>query len=85
MHRLIRVSDREGEPVVAAPVVQLSSRADVVPDLAYRLYAVCERTNRAGPAVAYNTLVRHRGRDYTGLVVAERRKRSEQSHIMEDR
>ncbi len=53
IHRL----DQEGETGAAELVRQLGSVAEVARDLAYRLYATCERKKWAQEALAYNSLV----------------------------
>lgn len=57
VHHLIRRMDEGGESAAAALVAQLGVRAEAARELAYRLYAVCERKKRAADALAYNALV----------------------------
>jgi putative DNA methylase len=56
VHHLVRVLG-QGEQAAADLVARLGARADVARELAYRLYAVCERKKRAAEALAYNSLV----------------------------
>ena len=59
VHHLIRVLESEsgGESAAADLVARLGARAEVVRELAYRLYTVCERKKRPTEALAYNGLV----------------------------
>jgi putative DNA methylase len=60
VHHLIRTLDPkigEGETAAAAIVANLGSRAEVVRELAYRLYTICDRKKRAADALTYNGLV----------------------------
>jgi putative DNA methylase len=57
VHQLIRALDSGGELGAAALVAKLSAKAEVAQELAYRLYALCERKKRATEALAYNALV----------------------------
>jgi putative DNA methylase len=57
VHHLIRVLTTGGEAAAAALVAKLGSKAEVARELAYRLYAICERKKRAQEALSYNTLV----------------------------
>ena len=56
VHHLIRVL-REGGEMAAAALVRRLRYADVARELCYRLYAICERKQRAPEALAYNGLV----------------------------
>jgi putative DNA methylase len=56
VHHLIRVL-KEGEGAAAALLAKLGSKAAAARELAYRLYAVCERKKRAQDALLYNNLV----------------------------
>ncbi len=49
-----------GEAVTAQLLAKYGSKADVVRELAYRLYAACERRKRAKDAGSYNALFRVR-------------------------
>jgi putative DNA methylase len=57
VHHLIRVLEADGEGAAAGLVAKLGSKAEVVRELAYRLYTVCERKKRAQEALSYNGLV----------------------------
>jgi putative DNA methylase len=57
VHQLIRVLEAGGEGAAAALVAKLGSKTEVARELAYRLYAVCERKKRAAEALSYNGLV----------------------------
>ena len=57
VHHLIRVLEGGGEAATADLVRRLGGIAEVARDLAYRLYAVAERANRAQEARSYNGLV----------------------------
>ena len=57
VHHLIRVLAIGGEGDAAQLVAKLGAKAEVARELAYRLYAVCERKKRAAEALAYNGLV----------------------------
>jgi putative DNA methylase len=55
-HHLVRVLE-QGEQRAAELLAQLGAQADIARELAYRLYAICERKKRAAEALAYNSLV----------------------------
>jgi putative DNA methylase len=57
VHHLIRALATGGESAAAALVSKLGSKAEAARELAYRLYALCERKKRAAEALAYNGLV----------------------------
>jgi putative DNA methylase len=57
VHHLIRVLEAGGEGAAAELVAKLGSKAEVVRELAYRLYTICERKKRAQEALSYNALV----------------------------
>ena len=57
-HHLVRVLETGGETGTARLVRQLGGIAETARELAYRLYAVAERRNRASEAFSYNALVR---------------------------
>ena len=57
VHHLIRALETGGEPAAARVVVRLGASADIVRELAYRLYTICERKRRAAEALSYNSLV----------------------------
>jgi len=55
-HHLVRVLE-QGEQRAAELLALLGAQADIARELAYRLYAICERKKRAAEALAYNSLV----------------------------
>ena len=57
VHHLIRVLESRGEGAAAGLVAELGSRAELARELAYRLYVLCERKQRAVEALAYNALI----------------------------
>lgn len=57
VHHLIRALGVGGEGAAAEIVTKLGSKAETARELAYRLYALCERKKRASDALAYNGLV----------------------------
>src|SRR6185437_10296422 len=57
VHHLIRVLESDGEGAAAALVAKLGPTAESARELAYRLYALCERKKRATEALSYNALV----------------------------
>jgi putative DNA methylase len=57
VHHLIRVLEAGGEGAAAVLVTKLGAKAEIARELAYRLYALCERKKRAPEALAYNGLV----------------------------
>jgi len=57
VHHLIRALGAGGEAAAASLVAKLGARAETARELAYRLYAMCERKKRAAEALAYNGLV----------------------------
>ena len=57
VHHLVRVLESAGETGAARLVRQLGGVAETARELAYRLYAVAERKNRAAEALSYNALV----------------------------
>ena len=57
VHHLVRVLESDGEIGTANLVRQLGGLAETARELAYRLYAVAERRNRAAEALSYNALV----------------------------
>jgi len=54
---LIRALENDGEPAAATMMNKLGGLAEIARDLAYRLYAICERKKWAEEALAYNGLV----------------------------
>ena len=57
LHHLIRLHHAGGEQAAAALVRDLGGVAETARELAYRLYAIAERTKRAPEALWYNALV----------------------------
>jgi putative DNA methylase len=57
VHRLIRLLESGGEASAAALVAKLGAKAEIARELAYRLYALCEKKKRAPEALSYNGLV----------------------------
>ena len=57
VHHLIRAHDQSGEVGAAQLLAKLSADAESARELAYRLYRICERKNRAQEALGYNALV----------------------------
>jgi len=57
VHHLVRVLASGGEGAAAELVAKLGAKAEIARELAYRLYALCERKKRATEALAYNGLV----------------------------
>ena len=57
VHHLVHALESGGESAAATLVRQLGGVAETARELAYRLYTVCERKNRAEEARAYNGLV----------------------------
>ena len=57
LHHLIRIHDAGGEQAAAAFVHKLGGLAEKARELAYRLYAIAERTKRSREALWYNALV----------------------------
>jgi putative DNA methylase len=57
LHQLIRSLELSGESAAATLVVKLGDKAEIARELAYRLYALCERKKRAAEALSYNGLV----------------------------
>ena len=61
IHHLVGVLNRESEDAAAALLSKLGSDAEIVRDLAYRLYRICDQKNRPQEALGYNALVRSWG------------------------
>jgi putative DNA methylase len=57
VHHLIRVLEKGGESVAAEIVSKLGSKSEIVKELAYRLYNICERKKRATEALSYNSII----------------------------
>ena len=57
LHHLVRVFRQQGEGETGALLAVLSTRAEAIRQLAYRLYTLCERRGWAEDARAYNDLI----------------------------
>jgi putative DNA methylase len=57
VHHLIRALSAGGETAAAKLVAKIGAKSEVARELAYRLYTLCERKNRAADARSYNALV----------------------------
>lgn len=57
VHHLVRALESGGESAAAVLLAKLGSEAETARELAYRLYALCERKKRAAEALSYNALV----------------------------
>jgi putative DNA methylase len=57
LHHLVRVLEHGGERAAAELVRKYGAQAEIVRELAYRLYTLCERKKRAQEALRYNALV----------------------------
>lgn len=57
VHHLIRLLEGDGEVAAAKIVAKLGTKAEFARELAYRLYALCDRKKRAPLAGSYNGLV----------------------------
>ena len=78
VHHLIRVHDAGGEQAAAALVRKLGSVAEMARELAYRLYAIAERTKRAREALWYNALVQ----SWPEITRLAREERAEQATLL---
>ena len=78
VHHLIRVHDAGGEQAAAALVRKLGSVAETGRELAYRLYALAERTKRSREALWYNALVK----SCPEIARLAREDRSEQTELL---
>ena len=79
VHHLIRVHDAGGERAAAVLVRKLGSVAETARELAYRLYAIAERTKRSREALWYNALVQ----SWPEIARLARENRSEQTELLE--
>ena len=57
VHQLVRRLETGGEMAAADLLAKLGSRGDTARELAYRLYALCERKGWSKEALSYNALV----------------------------
>ncbi len=78
VHHLIRVHDAGGERAAADLVRKLGSVAETARELAYRLYALAERTKRSREALWYNALVQ----SWPEIARLAREDRSEQTELL---
>ena len=78
VHHLIRVHDAGGERAAAMLVRKLGSVAETARELAYRLYAIAERTKRSREALWYNALVQ----SWPEIARLAREDRSEQTELL---
>ncbi len=79
LHHLIRVYHAGGEQAAAALVRDLGGVAETARELAYRLYAIAERTKRAREALWYNALVQ----SWPEIAHLAREERGEQASLLE--
>ena len=78
IHHLIRVHLVGGESAAAALVRKLGGVAETARELAYRLYAIAERTKRTSEALSYNALVQ----SWPEIARLAREERGEQGDIL---
>ena len=78
LHHLIRVHDAGGESAAATLIHDLGGVAETARELAYRLYAIAERTKRAREALWYNALVQ----SWPEIARLAREKRGEQASLL---
>jgi putative DNA methylase len=57
LHQLIRAHNADGDSGAARVLAGVAGKAEAARQLAYRLYTLCERANRAEDARAYNEVV----------------------------
>lgn len=57
VHHLIRQMEDQGESAAADLMAALGAKAEAARELAYRLYAICERKKRSAEGQTYNALV----------------------------
>ena len=79
LHHLIRVHDAGGESAAASLVRDLGGVAETARELAYRLYAIAERTKRAREALWYNALVQ----SWPEIAKLAREERGDQADMLE--
>jgi putative DNA methylase len=56
LHHLIRLQ-QQGESPAAAMLARLGDKADMAKELAYRLYAICEKKKRSAEGQLYNDII----------------------------
>jgi len=78
--RLIRALQEQGDAGAAAILDHVGAYGEIVRDLAYRLYTVCERKKWADEALAYNSLVVEWS-DISGAAERLGRTTAEQAHL----
>ena len=78
LHHLIRIHDAGGEQAAAAFVRKLGGVAETARELAYRLYALAERTKRSREALWYNALVQ----SWPEIARLARQEASEQEELL---
>jgi len=78
--RLIKALQEEGDAGAAAILDHVGAYGEIARDLAYRLYALCERKKWADEALAYNSLVVEWS-DISGSVEQLRRTTTEQARM----
>ena len=78
LHHLVRVHDAGGESAAASLVRDLGGVAETARELAYRLYAIAERTKRAREALWYNALVQ----SWPEIAKLAREERGEQTTLL---
>ena len=78
LHHLIRIHDAGGEQAAAAFVRKLGGVAETARELAYRLYALAERTKRSREALWYNALVQ----SWPEIARLARQEMSEQAEML---
>jgi putative DNA methylase len=57
LHHLIKRLDADGESAAGGLLAQVGGLAEPARDLAYRLFALCERTKRTSSALAFNRVI----------------------------
>ena len=78
LHHLIRIHNAGGEQAAAAFVRKLGGVAETARELAYRLYALAERTKRSREALWYNALVQ----SWPEIARLARQEASEQEELL---
>jgi putative DNA methylase len=57
LHQLIRILKTDGESGAGAVLAAIQDKGEAIRQLAYRLYTLCERADRADNARAYNEII----------------------------
>jgi len=81
VQHLIRVLESDGEVAAGRLLLKLGPMGDVVRELAYRLYALCERKKWSTEAQAYNGLIVSWGAVSTQAVGAPRTATGKQGRL----